>query len=108
MSFEKTDLKLKHNLKHLLEEKRISVAELARKASVPKQTIFEWLMGSSPKDLTKLKRVALFFGISVDQLCFCTAIEFGQPTIQPSTPESQSLLNKLEDGVFEVRVRRVK
>ena len=60
---------LANNLKKILEEKEISVSELAKKTGVPKSTILTWLAGRTP-DLIQLDKVTQFLGVSIDEIAF--------------------------------------
>ncbi len=63
-------MKLAENLKALLKKHDITVAHLSRQTNVPMQTIHNWLMGHSPQNLIYLKKVAEYFGVSLEELCF--------------------------------------
>lgn len=92
---------LPQNLKRLLKEKDLTVAQLARATKVPAQTLNNWLAGLEPRNMSQVKIIAQFFKISLDELAY------GE---RPTT--SSDKLKEFEDeiyaGVFEVVLRRKK
>lgn len=60
---------LEKKLKSLLKTHNLSISELASRVKVPKTNIQGWLNGSSP-NIEQLDRVALYFGISIEELVF--------------------------------------
>lgn len=92
---------LRQQLKVLLAANRISARQLALQTKVPYTTVANWLEGRMPRNLDQLKRVALFFGLSVDALCYGTTSEVTLP---------QPLLIPLKEGftgLFEVRLQKI-
>lgn len=65
-------MKLKKNLKQLMDRQHIRAAELARKLDLSPQTIGRWLKqdGGSIRNLHDLKKVADYFETTVDALLF--------------------------------------
>jgi transcriptional regulator with XRE-family HTH domain len=63
-------MNLKTNLRRILIQKNMTAAQLCRNTGVPKTTLSEWMSGSSPRDIKKLKRVADSLGLTIDELCF--------------------------------------
>ena len=61
---------LTNNLNELIHSKSITMAQLSRETGIPPQTLNNWMAGQEPRGLNKLKRVADYFEISLDQLCF--------------------------------------
>jgi transcriptional regulator with XRE-family HTH domain len=94
-------MKLKSNLKQLLELKGMTASTLARSSGVPKQTLTDWLAGTSPKNIDALKRVARVLEITIDELCFND-----QPKGKPDIFEQN--LDSINAGVFEVVLRKVR
>lgn len=76
------------------------MAQLARKAGVPKTTLAEWMISGNPRDLNKVKLVADALGLTVDQLCFGDGLAGTQPLEQH--------LDEIRAGLFEVVLRRPK
>lgn len=91
-------MELKKVLKELLHKNDLSVAQLARATGVARQTIDNWIAGQEPRSLTQVKKVADYFGVQVDYLCF------GQ-TKEKTIREFEDEINA---GVFEVVLRRIK
>ncbi len=94
-------MKLKENLRKLIESRGTTASKLGRVAGVPKQSISEWMSGSMPKDLRKVKKVAEALETTIDVLCF------GNPESKFDGAErSIDLESMLTDswvsGVFEV------
>lgn len=95
-------MKLKIILKQLMKANDLTLAKLSKSTGVPKQTIHNWLTGTEPKNLSHLKKVATYFDLSIDELCY------GE-NLKQKGPES---LGKYRDeiyaGIFEVVLRRVR
>ena len=88
---------LEKNLKKVLEQKNISVMELARKTGVPKSNINAWLTGASP-NLEQLDKVAQFLETTIDYLAF------GRQS------ELTKVLKEFEvhTGLYEIKIKRIK
>lgn len=65
------------------------------------KTLHNWLSDQKPKDLEQVKKVADFFQISIDSLCFGEGIKSTQEAIE-------NYRDEINAGVFEVVLRRVK
>lgn len=91
-------MRLKQNLKLLLERKGLTAAGLARISSTPKQTLSDWLAGAAPKDLRAVKRVADALAVTVDRLCFADL------TSQDAS-EFEKRLGDIHAGHYEVILR---
>lgn len=94
---------LSTNLKKLLRERGVSVAQLSRAVNVSPQTLSNWANSQKPADITQVKRVADYFKISIDSLCF------------GASPEPFKTRNAIKDyddeisaGIYEVVLRKVK
>lgn len=97
------EMKLDKQLKDLLRQSDMNVAQLARASRVSAKTIYNWLAGQKPKDLDSVKRVADHFNISIDQLCYGNVS--GSPI---SGREFEHHLDEVNAGIFEVVLRRVR
>lgn len=90
---------IKTTLKRLIADSGITVTHLSRATKIPTQTIHNWLAGAEPKSLAQLKKVADYFEVSLDYLCFGIK------------PKPQKILNEYENeinaGVFEVVLRKI-
>ena len=98
-------MNLKHQLKLYLSIQSITASELARATKIPKQSISDWLAGTSPRDLTMLKKVADYFGITIDHLVFGDGSSINL-TINEDVELNQS--QKWVEGVFEVKFRPIR
>jgi len=58
----------KSQLRHYLEASGMNASQLSRKSGVPRQTVANWLMGMTPKNIPQIKKVADVFKVSLDQL----------------------------------------
>lgn len=64
------ELKLQRNLKKLLRSQEMSLKQLSDELNLSPSTVHGWLNGVEPKSLMEIKKVAAFFGITFDELCF--------------------------------------
>ena len=94
-------IKIKTVLKKLLHEHDLTAAQLARATKTPPQTINNWLSGQEPRNLTQIKSVADYFGISVDYLVY------GQED-KKSKMAFEEYEDEINAGMFEVVLRRVR
>ena len=84
-----------NNLKNLMKLRKISAAELGRKAKIPKSTISEWMQGRQPKFDETILRLAQVLGVSVEKLL----------TESPSTRDDdfvEQILSRSDDGFVEI------
>jgi hypothetical protein len=63
-------MKLDKNLKKMMMTKKMSLKMLSSEVGLPTSTLHGWLNGAAPKSLVDLKKIADFFSISIDELCF--------------------------------------
>jgi len=92
-------MNLKEQLSELLLQRHMSAAELSKEIGIPKSTISDWLSGTSPRNIAHVKKVADYFEVSLDYICF------GETSKQNEINEYQDEINA---GVFEVVLRRIK
>lgn len=92
-------MKLEQILKDLLHERDMTVAQLSRTTGVALQTLDNWLSGQEPRSLRQVKKVASYFEVPVDYLCFGETSE--KKTIEDYKEE-------INAGIFEVILRRAK
>lgn len=87
-------------LKKLLTEKDVTVAQLARATKLSSKTIYSWLSGQSARNLNDLKRVADYFNVSIDYLAF---------GIEPLKKiEFKDFDDEINAGIYEVVLRKVR
>lgn len=94
-------MELKDVLKGLLKEEGISISQLAKRTKVPVQTLHNWLNGMEPRSLKQLRKIAEYFEVSLDYLCFGIKKENKAKGFEEYKEE-------INAGVFEVVLRRVK
>lgn len=64
------NMRLKENLRRLIDEKNIQVSQLAITLDIANSTLHGWINGVPPRNLIELKKLSDFFEISLDELCF--------------------------------------
>ena len=53
-----------------MDERRIRLSRLSQEAEIPRSTVHDWMYGGNPRDVLALKRLADYFSISIDEICF--------------------------------------
>ena len=66
----KKEIKLAKNLSRLAKEKNLSISTIAYKVGMSKSSLHSYFIGVEPKSVIALKKVADFFGVSLDELIF--------------------------------------
>lgn len=99
-----TGMNLKKQLRLYLEYRGITASQLAKKSTVPKQSLSDWLAGSNPRDVRQVKLVADVFGVTIDNLMFGDGIENKSDT----TGLDDLLGDDWISGQFEIKIRRIK
>ena len=61
---------LNKQLKNLLKDKDVTIAQLARATTISAKTLYQWLNGQSPKNLLQVRKVADYFEVTIDYLAF--------------------------------------
>ena len=92
-------MNLKKQLKLYLSNKGLTASELSRISGVPKQSLSDWLAGSSPRDIRTVKKVADALEVTLDHLVFGD----GVAVLQESVPA-----NEWMSGIYEVKFRKIK
>ena len=64
------DFVLSKTLKRLMEQRHITLNSLANELSINKSTLHNWLNGVLPQSVVALYKVATFFGLTLDEICF--------------------------------------
>ena len=90
---------LKDQLSKLLEEEDSSLTLLAKKTSVPVQTLHNWMNDAEPRSLTQVKKVADYFGVTVDYLCFGES--------KNSKEGFEDFQEEINAGTYEVILRKI-
>lgn len=94
-------LLLAQNLKHLLKEHDITVAQLSRATKVPAQTLNNWLAGLEPRSMGQVKKIASFFNSTLDEIAYGEIKKSYENKIEQYSDE-------INAGIFEVVLRRKK
>jgi len=96
-------MSLTKNLRRILDERKITVAELARLSGVPAKTIYHWLTGQQPRKIEHLFRLCDALNMSMEEL-------YGRP--KKSTNKVQLYkdisLQDLRAGAYEIILRPLK
>jgi transcriptional regulator with XRE-family HTH domain len=96
-------MRLKQNIQHYLNTSGLTASALARKTSLPKTTIANWLAGVAPRDLVQLKKLADYIGVSIDTLTFD---DLSEP-IQLKSTQILDLENFFQ-GDFRISIQRIR
>lgn len=91
------ELKLSKVLAALIKTRGLTITSLSRLTKVPLQTLHGWLQGNEPRSIRQVKKVADFFGVDLDYLCF---------EIQTKR-RKEDILNNDKLIVFEIVVREL-
>lgn len=93
-------------LKSIMEERSLTVAEIARMAGVPRTVAGDWTSGSSPADYVKCKRLADALGVSLAFLLTGeNDVASGQRS--PTIAEVFADAGDVFDGYCQVTIRRL-
>ena len=91
------ELKLSKVLTALIKGKGLTITSLSRLTQVPLQTLHGWLQGNEPKSIRQVKKVADFFEVDLDYLCFGIENKEGK----------ELLLNNYKSVVFEIVLKEL-
>lgn len=80
----------------LRNQKGVSDYRVAKDTGIPKSTFSDWKSGRSKPKIAKLKILAGYFGVAVDELISATDDE---------APKAHLSVKKIEDGYAECDVR---
>ena len=93
------ELKLSVVLTRLLEERRVTLKQVAAATKIKPSTLSGWKGGVSPRDLGEVRVCARYFGVSMEKMLF------------DETQENLFLEELLTEGVFDgflkVKIERV-
>jgi transcriptional regulator with XRE-family HTH domain len=107
-------MKLAHNLKLVMAQRRITLSELSRATKIPKSSLSDWIAGAPPRKLDQVKRVADHFEMSLDDLAFGDLDEDSDSKPKKKTEKlTEDALGALMGdgwlgGVFEIKLRRIR
>ncbi|MBV2168873.1 MAG: helix-turn-helix transcriptional regulator [Bdellovibrio sp.] len=96
-------MSLTKSLRHILDNRKITVAQLSRQSGVPAKTIYHWLSGQQPRKIEHLFRICDVLNLSIEEL-------YGRSKKSPTKPllNKDLLLGELHAGVYEVILRPLK
>lgn len=63
-------MKFPAQLRQLLKQHDMTVSQLGRAVKISPKTIYSWLNGQSPRNISQVKSLANYFSISLDELLF--------------------------------------
>lgn len=94
-------MELKSQLVRLIRKRGMTITTLSKNTKIPAQTIHNWIAGSKPRDFDQVKKVADYFGVSLDFLVY--GIE--RPVM--ISTEIEKHRDEINAGVFEVVLRKI-
>ncbi len=104
MGHQKPNFIFSQNLRRLMEERRVRLSHLSHETEIPKSTVHDWMHGGNPRDVMALKRIADYFSMSIDEICFGElAPESQEIRSEAFEPESKDGINI---GSFDVILLR--
>lgn len=90
--------RLRHEIELLLNQSGLSASQLARACNMPYTTLASWLEGRMPRNIDQLSRVAKYFGVTIETLCY-GAHHIGH--------KNEEVMRSGVVGVFEVKLLKV-
>jgi transcriptional regulator with XRE-family HTH domain len=94
-------MKIDKQLRDLIKKSDLTVAQLSRTSGVSAKTIYNWLEGQKPRNFDQVKKVADYFEVSLDFICY---------GIKGSSDKNsfEDFKDEINAGLFEVILRKVK
>lgn len=92
-------------LNHLLDERRLSQADLALAVDMSKSTVSEWANDKSMPAVDKAIRLAKHFGVSLDYLF--GLVDEPRPPVAEETDQERTLRHMVEAIGFDEAIRRL-
>lgn len=92
-------LKIGTTLRSIIEERRLTLKEIASGSGVPASTIAEWTNNRTPKNPIQIQKVSAFLGVSIHFLMF------GEEDREE--PIAKLLKDEVFTGTFEITVKKV-
>lgn len=95
---------LASNLRAILKRHDLTLSALSREVKIPVATLSGWVNGQSPRGLGQVKKLADYFGLTIDELCFAKTAK------QIQNPEHLNAFLHDEPfycGRFEVFMRKI-
>lgn len=92
-------MSLTQSLRRILDDRKLTVAQLSRLSGVPAKTIYHWLAGQQPRKIEHLFRISDILNLSIEEL-------YGRGKKEPSADlASTRLTEQINAGIFEVILR---
>ncbi len=93
-----SELKLRLTLKKFIEERKISLRDLAKRTGVPQPTLSSYLAGAGTGKPEHIRALAKFFGVSMEVLLF--GVDDRPPTLE------DVLTEEVFQGWLRVKIER--
>ncbi len=90
-------MNISKNLSKYLKSEGITLNEFSKRISISASTIHGWLNGIPPKNLKDVKKVADYFNVSLDELCF-EEVKLSQET---------NITLKIGDDTYKIVLKKV-
>lgn len=84
--------------------RKLSAAELGRKAKIPKSTISEWMQGRQPKFDETILRLAHVLGVSVEKLLTGSAPD--EDVVKQIFESAGDGFVEIHNGIFRVKIEK--
>lgn len=97
-------LVLAEQLKKLLKQFDMNLTELSRRTDIAPSTLHGWLNGLEPKSIIQIQRVALYFNISIDYLCFNSNIDYEIQSI--GTLDLNGHFGQVKTNTVEIYIKK--
>lgn len=97
-----------NNLKNLMKLRKLSAAELGRKAKIPKSTISEWMQGRQPKFDETILRLAQVLGVSVEKLLTGSPNTKDDDFVEQILSQSDDGFVEIHSGVYRLKIEKFK
>lgn len=94
-------MSLGKNLRRILNEQRLSVAQLSQKTDIPIKTIYHWLSGQQPRKIEHLFRLCETLNLTIEEL-------YDRPKPPSRSLPPDQLEEGIRAGVYEVILRPLK
>jgi transcriptional regulator with XRE-family HTH domain len=92
-------MKLNQTLKMLLNQRGLTIREVASKIKISESTLKTWMRGSNPRSMDDVRTCAQFFNVSLEFLLF------GEESNLPRSVEEMPL-ESVFNGWLKVRIDR--
>ncbi|KYG63563.1 hypothetical protein AZI87_14255 [Bdellovibrio bacteriovorus] len=92
-------MSLTQSLRRILDDRKLTVAQLSRLSGVPAKTIYHWLAGQQPRKIEHLFRISDILNLSIEEL-------YGRSKKEPHVDLIPTqLTEQINAGIYEVILR---